>query len=368
MSDTRKPDEIEREIEEHRDGLQSTLVELQETFSPDAIFRTISDNVGTQGGEVGRSIVLAARENPLALAVTGIGLGWLIFGHGPSADRIEANARRAGDSYNARRSGGGVSLGGGRDTDYGEGADAHIGTRGPTPRGEGPNWFSDNHGPSAGQRMRAGMHNAQRGASDRAGRARERSSEMAGRVRDRSADVKRRLSEGTEHLSEQARERIVAARERAILANEQATRGMRRGADQAMDFFEEHPIVAGALAFAVGAAIAGGLPRSRYEDEYLGEESDHLYDEAERIFAEERAKAERVAGAALDEAKNVGKEVRDDAGQATRQAKDQADRNTQGEGSAADAAVDRTEDAARRIADAAEEQADKENLGGRSQS
>ncbi|WP_375261133.1 DUF3618 domain-containing protein [Palleronia sp.] len=385
MSDNRTPDEIERELEQNRDGLQNTLSELQDTFSPDAIVRTITDNVGSQGGEFGKSIALAARENPLALAVTGVGLGWLIFGRGPSTDRIEESARRAradhhSDDYDfdddfSPAGGRTNAYGGGRRTAYGEGADAHIGTRGPVPAGEGPNWYSDSHGPTLGQRMRAGMHNARSGASstagrfrdgssEMAGRVREGSSEMAGRVRDRSSDMARRLSEGTEHMSEEARERIMAARERAILANEQASRGMRRGADKATDFFEEHPLVAGALAFAVGAAIAGGLPRSRYEDEHFGEESDRLYHEAERVYAEERAKVERVAGAAFNEAKSVGEEVRQDADKATREMKDKADNETRGEGSAADAAVDRTEDAVSRVAGAAQEQAKKENLGG----
>ncbi len=344
MSDARTPDEIEKDLEQNREGLQHTLVALQETFTPDAIFRSISDNVGRHGGEFGKSVSDAAKGNPLALAVTGIGLGWLIFGRGPSADRIEDGARRTRD--------GTPLFGGGRSRDYGEGADAHIGTRGPVPEGSGPNWFSDNRGPSTGQRMRAGLHNAQRDASDR-----------AGRVRDRSADMARRLSEGTETMSEQARERIVSARERAILASEDANRGLRQGADRATDFFEEHPLVAGALAFAVGAAIAGSLPRSRYEDEQFGAESDRLYEEAERILAEERGKAERVAGAALDEARSVGEEVRADADEVARAAKDRADRDTRTEGRAADAAVERTEDAARRVTRAAERQADHEDLG-----
>lgn len=344
MSDARTPDEIERDLEQNREGLQHTLVALQQTFTPDAIFRSLTDNVGRHGGEFGRSAADAAKGNPLALAVTGIGLGWLMFGRGPSADRIGDEARRSRD--------GTPLFGGTRDTDYGEGAEARIGPRGPVPEGGGPSWFEGNQGPSAGQRMRAGLHGAQRGASDR-----------AGRVRDRSSDMARRLSEGTEHMGEGARERIVAARERAILASEQADRGMRQGADRAADFFEEHPIVAGALAFAVGAAIAGSLPRSRYEDEHFGAESDRLREEAERVFAEEQAKAERVAGAALDEARSVGEEARSEADAAAREMKDRADRDTQGQGSAADAAVDRTEDAARRVAQAAENQAEHEDLG-----
>ncbi len=345
MSNNQTPEEIEAELKRDRENLHETIVALQDTFSPDSIFRSVTDTVRGHGGEWGRSVSLSARENPLALAVTGIGLGWLIFGHGPSADRIERTARRSGDDD--------LTMGGTRKTAYGADRDASIGPRGPVPEGDGPNWISDaDHGPSMGQKMRARRHMAGANASDAVGRVRHRSSEMS-----------RRLSEGTERMSADARERIIAARERAIAASEQASRGMSQGADRAVDFFEEHPLVAGALAFAVGAAIAGGLPRTRYEDDYFGEESDHFYDEAERIFHEERAKVERVAGAALDEARHVGEEARDEADATARQMKDRADSDTQGSGTAADAAVDRTEGAVKRVADAARDEARKEDLG-----
>ncbi|WOI57136.1 hypothetical protein [Palleronia sp. LCG004] len=356
MSDHRTPDEIEAELRENREGLQNTLVALQNTFSPETIFRSISDNAREHGGEWGRSISHSAQQNPLALAVAGIGLGWLIFGRGPSASHIDQTIRRAADDD--------TTIGGGRKTAYGADADASIGPRGPVPEGSGPNWITDaDRGPSAGQRLRAGVRSGRRSVSDNARSARHGAESAAGRIRDRSSDMQRRLSEGTERMSEEARERIIAARERAIVASERASAGIGRGADRAVDFFDEHPLVAGALAFAVGAAIAGSLPRTRYEDEYFGEESDHLYDEAERVFAEEREKLERVAGAALDEAREVGEEVREDADAAARDAKDRADRESHGEGSAADAAVDRAEGAAKRVADAARDEAEKQNLG-----
>src|SRR5699024_5165793 len=36
------------------------------------------------GGDFSRSVAQSARDNPLALAVTGVGLAWLIFGGGRS--------------------------------------------------------------------------------------------------------------------------------------------------------------------------------------------------------------------------------------------------------------------------------------------
>ncbi len=384
MSDTRSTDEIERELERDREQLKHSVESLQDTFSPENIMRTVTSNFRAHGGDIGKSISTAARDNPLALALTGVGLGWLIFGQGPSADRIEDRARDL-----SRRDPAKGTRAGRRDARD----DAFIPPRGPVPSGDGPAWFTDaGHGPTASQRARAGLHNAQSAASDKMSAAGDRVSDAgarvgaagrsasdsvraagasvsdgvsrgAGRVRDRSEAIARSLSEGTESLSESARERIIAARERAIEAREQAGRYASRGVDQAQDFFEEHPIVAGALAFAVGAAIAGALPRTRMEDEHFGEDSDRLYHEAEAIFAEEKAKALRVADAAMGEARKQGEKARSDAEDVARSVKDTADDKTQGSGSAADAVVDRAEDSVRRVAEAAKSKAEEEKLG-----
>ena len=92
--------------------------------------------------------------------------------------------------------------------------------------------------------------------------------------------LRERLSEGTEGLSEAARERVVAARHRAVEARRHASSAMSNGRDSAGDLFERQPLVIGALAFAVGAAIAALLPKTRTEDNYLGARRDALMDEA----------------------------------------------------------------------------------------
>ena len=127
------------------------------------------------------------------------------------------------------------------------------------------------------------------------------------------SNLRRRLAEGTEDLSEQARERVIAARESAVRARARAASYGREGRDRAVDMYEEQPLIAGALALAVGAAIGAALPRSRTEDRYMGQHSDQLMADAERIFAEEKAKLGKVAQAASDEAKKVLRETKEDA-------------------------------------------------------
>ena len=153
----------------------------------------------------------------------------------------------------------------------------------------------DQHGVSVKERMKGGSQSARSTLQD-----------AADSVQDRAKALRERLSHGTEHLSEDARARVVAAREKAHDAGEAAMGRMREGRDKAADLFEEHPMIAGALALAVGAALGAALPHTRFEDEQFGETSDELIHEAERIFAEEREKLGSALGNAVDDAVQKG--------------------------------------------------------------
>ena len=79
-SNNRSPEEIEREIERERAGLTSTLDDLQDKFSVETIARQFSDQFREHGGDIGRSVTDAVKRNPIALALTGVGLAWLMAG------------------------------------------------------------------------------------------------------------------------------------------------------------------------------------------------------------------------------------------------------------------------------------------------
>ncbi len=166
------------------------------------------------------------------------------------------------------------------------------------------------------------------------------------------SSARHRIAEGTESLSQAARERVIAAREAAVAAREQADHYWHQSTAKATDLFEEQPLVAGLLAMAVGAAVAGALPRTKMEDEHLGKYSDDLMDEAERIFWEETEKAKNVAQAAVDEGKKIINETKDD-----------LDSGAPGGKSAAQAIGDKVKSDAQRVADAAKKENDKQHAG-----
>lgn len=360
MSDHRTSAEIERELEQERADLAETLDDLKGKFSLDALFRQSADQFREHGGEIGASLSRSVRDNPMAVALTGIGLAWLVLG-----DRSGSGSRSdRGDPYRSR------------DRSLSDGYDSRPApTRGLAGAYETPNWardaedFGDDSqtgGTGFGARARAGFDKAGEAASDASHTARDRMHSTAETARDRAASLRDRLAEGTEDLTEEGRARVIAARQKVHDARDAAMSQARKGQARATDLFEEQPLIAGALALAVGAAIGAALPRTRFEDEHFGEQSDAMMRDAERIFSEEREKVSAVAGAAMDEARDIADETRSSVEDAARRAKSEADRNASGDTAAQDVA-DRTRDGAKdagqRIADRAKSEAERQDLG-----
>ncbi|WP_323802708.1 DUF3618 domain-containing protein [Sulfitobacter litoralis] len=394
-NDSRTPEEIEREIERERAGLTNTLDDLQDKFSVETIARQFSDQFREHGGDIGRSVTDAVKRNPIALALTGAGLAWLMAGdRAPGRDRMGTR-----DSYDHRDPRNRTNYYGDRDDHSGlpVAAQQHgvipAGQRrdlGPQPgdpskpyysgevarSGDVPSWArDDDDDDTPGLAQRAGDA-ASRAGGRVSGAASSAGSTVAGKAKgaagavsdaghsvasgardftsstaDRAAQLRRRLAEGTEDLSEAARDRVIAARESAVRARASAASYGREGRDRAVDIFEDQPLVVGALALAVGAAIGAALPRSRTEDRYMGQHRDQLMADAERIFAEEKSKLGKVAQAASDEAKKVLRETKED-----------ADAAAPGS-SAADAFVEKAKASGQRVVDAAEAEADKQKVG-----
>ena len=86
MTNRTDTDAIEDRLARNRDRLASTLDELQDRVSIDHLAREALDTVKTNAAAYTRSIDRAVRANPLALALTGVGIAWLVFGNRDSAE------------------------------------------------------------------------------------------------------------------------------------------------------------------------------------------------------------------------------------------------------------------------------------------
>lgn len=339
--DIQAPHQIERDIERHRAELSDSVKQIQERFAPEAILHDLTRNLRTQADGLGHAVSSSVRQNPVALAITGIGLAWLIFGR--SYDERPEDGSTLPDGA----AGDGFAAFSGEEW-YGEPVEersvrtsaASGGSRVPYPDWVEDDWDDDDmeSSPSLG---------------DRAARVAAEAATAGAALSDRAARFRDSLYHGTEQLGETARDRIAEARHTAIEARVKAKSAMRdgwrTGRDRTVHFVEDQPWVAGALALAAGAAIAAAIPRSRVEDNWLGAESDRLIDEADRILEEERLKARKMAKAALKEAGDITEEKVESAGKAA--------------SSAAKAASQEMRDAASRVKTAATDEAERQGSG-----
>lgn len=306
MTDHRSPEEIERQLEQERAGLAEDLDNLREKFSIDIIVRQTADQIRAHSGDIGAAVSRAVKENPLAIAVTGVGLAWLIFGDKSGGrsmrdhdDRYKDRRRDSYDPYAAQSS-------------YYAGSRGSSPAMGGTRRSGGmhdsdlPAWARSvdhsTHGSDDHDQQGSSVKDRLKGASDA---TRNTLHETAGSMQDRVKALRERLAHQTEHLTEEGRAQVLAAREKAHDARETAMERMSEGRDRAVDLFEEHPMIAGALALAVGAALGAALPHTQFEDEHFGETSDELFHEADRIFAEERDKLGSAMKETADDAANA---------------------------------------------------------------
>ncbi|MFL4468600.1 DUF3618 domain-containing protein [Tateyamaria armeniaca] len=367
-NETRSPKEIEREIEEQRSDLTSNLEGLQDKFSIDTIVRQIGDQFREHGGDMGRSISNQVKANPVPLALTGIGLAWLMFGN---AQQPQLRQRVSDDFDDDRYSS--------TEREYRQGRDARgLPYTPPAARTANravsePSWArdtDDNTSPSFGDRVSSGAESVKDTAASGAQSVKDSLASAGSAVGDAASSAKSsmgnaaqsakqglasagiRIAEGTETLTEEGRKRVIAARQKAVEMRRSAARSMNQGTDAAADFYDQQPLVVGALALAVGAALGGALPRTKTEDDLMGAQSDTLFDQAERIFEEEKAKALSVADSVKEEVKDIAAETKAD-----------LDSGAPGDKSAIAAVGDKAKSTAERVADTAKSEAQDKNLG-----
>lgn len=290
---TQHPDtgSIEAELERNRARLNSAFDELQHRTSVETLAEEALGMIRSNAAAYTRSLDGAIRANPIAFALTGAGIAWMIFGK-----------RRAtpepGQAAISRRE------------DEG-GPPRPSRAYGTTPCGmpEARGWLDriDTLREKASQALRG----IEREARGHAGDLRDFAAERAKVFASFTDDMRASFLDGLDGLSEAARDRIVTAREAAYLARLRAGQSARGGARETGRLISEHPTIAGVLAMALGAAFAAALPRTRVEDRSFGAESDRLMEAAARLLREERDRMGQVASGVADELKSSVRDAAD---------------------------------------------------------
>ncbi len=124
------------------------------------------------------------------------------------------------------------------------------------------------------------------------------------KVGETTESVKQFVSEKVDSTAQSARETSDALGEKGSSAYQTARHQASRAKGGIISLWHEQPIILAAAGLALGAAFGMGLPRTRKEDELMGDTSDRLKHEAEQTAREQVEKGKQVVQSAAEAAMN----------------------------------------------------------------
>lgn len=272
----RSPEEIEREIEQTRAEMNRTIDAIQRKLSPGQLMDQAFDYFRSGPGAFANNFGQALKNNPVPVALVGIGLAWLALGGSRTPSYLRASPQPSGN--------GGI----------GETAGHAMERMG-------------DMASSAGDYASETASQARARASDMAQGASERVREMADNVRDLAAE----WSEGASTMAGGARDMASSARQQAQQLGSTMQDRAARASEGASHLLHEQPLVVGALGLAIGAVLGAMLPPTRPEDEMMGEMRDRTVDQATSAGREAMQQATGVAQKAADAATDAAKQEAD---------------------------------------------------------
>lgn len=356
--------EIEREIRTTENEIARTLDLIQHKVSPgaaiDAVLRVSRENGAEFAANLGRSV----RDNPIPLALVGVGLAWLmISGRGDGRDDegagVYATRRGSDDTWRREREDANRIYPEGVYTTTVEGGMAQsaateraAGVGGTASAGAPEDLYEEATSATSGaaaaarraeERAREAAHTAQeraRGLGDRAGASARDAASAAGEAYSSARSKAEDMMSGAQSTADSAYSSTRAAGERAYSSaraagervyssaraagehaserlhasgeaayrhgREMMNRTTSRAAERASAIaasLREHPLIAGAVLLSIGALVGALLPPTRREDALIGERSDALKAKAAETAEHEAERVRQAAAAAVEAAR-----------------------------------------------------------------
>lgn len=128
----------------------------------------------------------------------------------------------------------------------------------------------------------------------------EKAADALGRVSETAASTRESVTRGAQAVTDKWAQAAGNVRERARQTAESGRQQAER-ARQGFDYMlREQPFALGAIGLAIGAAVAAAVPRTRQEDEWMGEASDRVTERAKELGEEQLEKARQMAREASD--------------------------------------------------------------------
>lgn len=268
--------ELQREIEADRQRIEEKLHVIQERMSPGQLMDELLEYAKTSGGaEYVSNLGTALKANPIPVALMGVSLAWLMANPGSRAPGSTGQDDEP-DDYPLATVTGSIRQIGPVEASFGE-RYSHFTDEG----GSRFRALTDAAGRRAGHFVDP-SGNVYRGFADAAGKQIgdirdetgalfDEASGWASRTWRQMSDTASRMSHSIAETGKSLADSVQAAGK--TLQDQSASLNA-----TILKHFRDQPLVGGALAFAVGAAIGAALPHTETEDEAMGEASDQMRD------------------------------------------------------------------------------------------
>lgn len=294
--------ELEREAEAARARLSDTAEELRARMSPGQIMDEVLNQFrGGDGSQMLANLKGQVRDNPMALALVGSGLAWLMMGSGaPGQGASGWGASTGGTAVPRPRATPYPATDTGNFATYRLDEDDRVGAA-----AGGSNVGTGSSGTSGSGSSSGGLGSA---ASSLADSVSGSVSGMAGRASDALASARSAVGEGLHEAGDRAQRtahdlRGAGSETLGEVRHSAADVGYQARATF-LDVLEREPLVIGAIGLAVGAAIGAFLPATEIEREHLGPAGEALKEKADALVDRGMAKAKEAAAEVYETARD----------------------------------------------------------------
>jgi hypothetical protein len=300
-SENKSSAELQREIEIQRSKVENTIDEIQAKLSPGQLVDELLAYTKGGGGEFVSTLQRQVTANPLPVALLGVSLAWLMAK--PQDTLREQSSDQVWDNSINRNRGFATS----DDDDNNDypvtiitGTSLQRLSRSNDAHGRSVSEFADEAGRtfkalSDDNGRRAGHFVDETG--DRFKGFTTSTGESIAHFRDEAGNLLDEASGWASHAWQKAREKLGDAQDvlGSHASSGRSNAGQAAGAAKTqlgnlnqtiLHQFRDQPLVGGALAFALGAALGSALPHTPQEDALMGEASDAMKGKAGELAAD----------------------------------------------------------------------------------
>ena len=287
--------ELETEASATRARLSNNLDELASHLTPGRVLDEVMTYSRGGGADFLRGLRNAAAANPIPTLLIGAGCAMFLSGKG----RISMDMFSWGSTTRAKSDATGARYHfptGRRTGNNGRGAMSGLKQTASSLASK-----ASSMGSAVSDTVSDSAEAAASAASSAASQLRDTATGAATRVKETVAAAGETLGEYAGSAQEQLQERTARMRDQTTMLGRQIS-------DKAASLIEEQPLLMAAGGLLVGAALAALLPRTKFEDSYLGTASDKVKEQIGDVASQQFEQAKSAAGEVIEKVKKTAEE------------------------------------------------------------